>query len=133
MADQADAPIPPKPKEIEVLSDASLVLLARYLGQGNSLDIIVFAMLLNIPTTSIINSILSINNEGFSRASDSQKISMSEKCILLWKELSKDGKTKDRIRTLERALREMEKGDVADTIMERHQQKQELTPDVFAQ
>ncbi|ESO95649.1 hypothetical protein LOTGIDRAFT_160196 [Lottia gigantea] len=133
MADQEDAPPPQKPKEVEVLSESSMTLLARFLGQENDIDIIMFAMLLNIPTAAIIRNIFDVNPNGFGQSSPSEKVSVSEKCVLMWKELTKEGKTRERIRELERALREMDKGDVADTVIERHQNKMELTPDVFAQ
>ncbi|XP_059175840.1 uncharacterized protein LOC131955661 [Physella acuta] len=118
-------------KEPEVLSHSSLAMLARGVGK-ESLKGVEFAMYLNIPTTTIIKCIADITdtpltNEG----SEQNKMDVTQKCLFLWKELTKCTKTNQRVKELERALREIGKADIADILQERHQNSQELTQEIF--
>ncbi|XP_046577477.1 uncharacterized protein LOC124285310 isoform X1 [Haliotis rubra] len=120
---------PPK-KDVEVLTDSSLVMLARNIGPEN-LNGVVLAMMLNIPTTTIVNCIYAITDDGISEENEKLRISVAEKCLLLWKELTADVKTRDRVKYMERALREMGKNDIADVFVDRHSNNQEITQDAF--
>ncbi|KAK7102606.1 uncharacterized protein [Littorina saxatilis] len=120
-----------KPKELETLSKTSLVQLAR--GLGKEPDSLTFPMLLNLPTTTIINLIYDNNENGLiGDESCTAQIAVIEKCILLWRQYTAEVKNKERIKTLEKALREMGKNELADAIMERSQNHQEISADMFA-
>jgi hypothetical protein len=62
----------------------------------------------------------------------SLQTSVVEKCLLLWREYSKELKNKDRIKMLDKALREMGKVELAEAVMGKYQDHQEITPDMFA-
>jgi len=131
MADE-ETPAPPKgPKESETLSKASLIALAR--GLGKEAGGLTFPMLLNLPTTTIINVIYANSDNGLlddeTAAAQTQVV---ETCVLMWRKYSADQKNKDRIKTLEKALREMGKNEIADAVMERFSNHQEITADIFA-
>lgn len=123
---------PATKKEPEVLTDKSLVLLAQGIGRQD-LKGLELAMYLNIPTTTIINCIYEITDSSLtSENSENDRVAVASKCILLWKELTNESKNRDRIKNLDKALREIGKPDLADTVMERHSNNQELTNDIFA-
>lgn len=89
-------------------------------------------MYLNIPTTTIIHSIgevteLNLTSEG----SETDKMAVAAKCILLWKKMTSESKLRDKIKTLDKAIRELGKPDLADTFMERHSNNIELTNEIF--
>ena len=122
------ATVPTGKKEPEILKDSSLILLARHIAQ-EKMDYLEFGMRLNLPTTTLVNI---VNNVSGSEIVDEKlKKAVAEKSILLWKELTKDVKTRERMKVLEQALRAMDKNDLADTLLERHSQNQELTTDCF--
>ncbi|XP_076469635.1 uncharacterized protein LOC143299967 [Babylonia areolata] len=120
-----------KSKESETLSKSSLVHLARGLGKDS--DGLTLPMLLNLPTTTIINVIYDSNDDGLLKdESGTVQAAVVEKCVLMWRQHTAEQKNKDRIKTLEKALREMGKNELADGILERYQNHQEITPDIFA-
>ena len=115
----------------ETLSLNSLVQLAH--GLAKDVDGLTFAMLLNLPTITIINIIYDVSDEGLINDEEGEKeVTVVEKCMMLWREQTADQKNKDRIRTLEKALREMGKNETADKILECYQNHQEITSDIFA-
>jgi len=122
----------PAKKEPEVLTDVSLLCLANGIGKQD-LKGIELGMYLNIPTTTIIKCIGEVTETSLTcEGSENERASVTAKCVLLWKEMSKDNKNRDRVKCLEKALREIGKGDIADTFAERHGNNQELSPDIFA-
>ncbi|XP_005094163.1 uncharacterized protein LOC101849360 [Aplysia californica] len=131
MADET-TPRPPTKKEPEVLTDSSLLLLANGVGRQD-LKGVELAMYLNIPTTTIVRCIGDVTESSLTaEGSENDRMAVAAKCVLLWKEMTKDNKTRERVKSLEKALREIGKGDVADTFMERHSNNQELSNDIFA-
>ncbi|KAL8618165.1 hypothetical protein ACOMHN_059172 [Nucella lapillus] len=120
-----------KNKDSETLSKSSLVHLARGLGKEN--DGLTLPMLLNLPTTTIVNVIYENSEDGLLHdESGSIQTAVVEKCVLMWRKMTAEQKNKDRIKTLEKAIREMGKNELADGILERYQNHQEITPDIFA-
>ncbi|BFZ08925.1 hypothetical protein BsWGS_11964 [Bradybaena similaris] len=122
---------PTMKKEPEVLTDASLTLLARGIGK-EQLKGLELAMYLNIPTAAIINIINGsatrfLTDEG----SEHDRMAVTSECLLLWKKMTKESKTRDRIRDLERALKEIGKAELAETFIEYHQNGQELSNNIF--
>lgn len=114
-----------------MLSHSSLVMLARGVGK-ESLKGVEFAMYLNIPTATIIKCIADITDTPLtSEGSEQNKVEVTQKCLLLWKELTKCTRTNQRVKELERALREIGKADIADILQERLQNSQELTQEIF--
>uniref|UniRef100_A0A0B6XYX5 Death domain-containing protein n=1 Tax=Arion vulgaris TaxID=1028688 RepID=A0A0B6XYX5_9EUPU len=118
-------------KESEVLTDTSLIILAKGIGK-ESLKGLELAMYLNIPTTRIITIINNsttnfLTNEG----SENDRIAVTSQCVLLWKKMTKDSKTKEKVHDMERALREIGKPELADLFIEHHQNNLELTNDIF--
>ncbi|XP_071083112.1 uncharacterized protein [Haliotis cracherodii] len=120
----------PLKKDVEVLTDSSLVMLARNVGQEN-LNGVVLAMMLNIPTTTIVNCICDIGGDSRCEENEKLRVSVAEKCLLFWKKMTAEVKTKDRVKYMERALREMGKNDIADVFVDRHSNNQEITQDAF--
>ena len=53
-------------------------------------------------------------------------MAVAAKCILMWKDMTKHNKTKDRVQSLESALRATGKGDIADTFMQCYNNNQDL-------
>jgi len=130
MAEEATTPAP-KSKESETLCKASLIQLAR--GLGKEAEGLTFPMLLNLPTTTIVNIICDSNEDGLRNdESNSLQASVVEKCILLWGQYTAEQKNKERIKTLEKAVRAMGKNELADAILERYQNHQEISADIFA-
>ncbi|PVD24248.1 hypothetical protein C0Q70_14719 [Pomacea canaliculata] len=120
----------PKSKEVETLSRASLVHLSR--GLGKEPDSLTFPMLLNMPCLRIINFIYDTDDAGLlNDESGDIRTTVVEKCLVKWRELTAGVKPKEQMKTLERALREMGKNELADTLMERFMNNQEITPEVF--
>ncbi|XP_041348610.1 uncharacterized protein LOC121368108 [Gigantopelta aegis] len=122
------ATVPTGKKEPEILQDSSLILLARHIAQ-DKMDYLEFGMRLNIPTTTLVNIVNSVSNKEI--VDEKLKKTVAEKSVLLWKERTKEVKTRERIKVIEHALRAMDKNDLADTFLERHSQNQELTADCF--
>ncbi|RUS89601.1 hypothetical protein EGW08_002619 [Elysia chlorotica] len=124
-------PRPGTKREPEVLTDASLTILAHGVG-GQDLKGLELAMYLNIPTTTIINCINEVTSVALTdEGTENERSSVALSCILLWKSMTKDTKTRERVKSLEKALREIGKPDVADLFMERHQNNMELSGDIF--
>ena len=91
-----------------------------------------FPMLLNMPTKTIINIIFDINSDGLlNNESGSLRSTVIERCLLVWRKRSAVQKPKDRIKILERALREMNKNEFADAMLERFSNREPITPDMF--
>ena len=55
-----------------------------------------------------------------------------EKCILKWREYTREAKNKDNIKSLEKALREMGKIELAEAIIDRFTNHQEISAEMFA-
>ena len=124
-------PTPPKSKESETLTKTSLVQLAR--GLGKEAGGLTFPMLLNLPTTTIINIIYNNHEDGLlNDESGNLQAAVVEKCLLLWRQQTAELKNKERMKTLEKALREMGKNEIADAVLERYQNHQEITAEIFA-
>jgi len=122
----------PAKKEPEVLTDVSLLCLAHGIGIQD-LKGIELGMYLNIPTTTIIKCIADVTDKSLTgEGTENERSSVTAKCVLLWKEMTKDNKNRDRVKCLEKALREMGKSEIADAFVERHGNNQELSPDIFA-
>ena len=51
--------------------------------------------------------------------------------LLYWKKMRDTAKDKDKVSDMERALREMDKQDMADVFLDRHQGQMEMTADCF--
>ncbi|XP_076436646.1 uncharacterized protein LOC143276123 [Babylonia areolata] len=119
-----------KSKESETLSKNSLGHLAR--GVGKESDGLTLPMLLNLPTTTIINIMYENSDDGLLRdKSGSMQSAVVEKCVLMWRRQTGKQKNKERIKKLVKALREMGKNELADSILERYQNHEEITPDIF--
>lgn len=119
-----------KKKEPEVLSTRSMVHLAR--GLGKDPGALTLLMLLNIPTTAIIKITYEIFKDGlYGDDFGLKQQKVVEKCLLDWREFTTNTKPKERIGSLEKALRNMGKNELADAFMERNTNNQELTPDIF--
>ncbi|GFO21732.1 hypothetical protein PoB_004823700 [Plakobranchus ocellatus] len=130
MADEA-TPRPTTRREPEVLSDASLTILANGVGRQD-LKGLELAMFLNIPTTTIVNCINEVTHKFLTtEGTENERASVALKCVLLWKNMTKDTKTRERVKSLEKALREIGKPDIADSFMERHQNNMELSGEMF--
>lgn len=114
------------------MTDPSLLILGHGIGIQD-LKGIELAMLLNIPTTTIVKCIGEVFPDGSLTAegSENARSSVTSKCVLMWKEMTKDNKNRDRVKVLEKALREIGKGDVADAFIERHSNNLELSNDIF--
>lgn len=112
-------PKPPKP-EPAVLSYTSLELLSREVG-----NIIIFCMYLNMPTTHLVKTTIDISEKG---KSDKD---LAHRLLLDWKKLRVGSKDKDKIHDLERALREIDKTEIADMLIDRYTNQMEITPDAF--
>lgn len=124
-------PAPTKSKESETLSRASLIHLAR--GLGKEAGGLTFPMLLNLPTTTIINIIYENHEDGLiNDESGNLQAAVVERCVLLWRQQTAEQKNKERMKTLEKALREMGKNEIADAVLERFGNHLEITADIFA-
>ncbi|CAL1531508.1 unnamed protein product [Lymnaea stagnalis] len=132
MTSSANNPALQQKKEPAVLNHASLVTLARGIGKED-LKGLEFIMYLNIPAKFIINCAAEITETPLTaEGSEYNKMAVTQSCLMYWKELTKDTKTKERLKSLERALREIGKGDIADQVLENHQANQELSSEIFA-
>jgi len=124
---------PPKTKESAVLKDASLAILAKEIGAEEQ-NGLAFAMLLNMPNTEIVNIANCASDFGLLGAGDNLKVETTRKCLVHWRNMRSGTKLKEKekVREIERALKEIGKPEMADIIMERHSNNSELTPDAFA-
>ncbi|KAK0062441.1 hypothetical protein Bpfe_008112 [Biomphalaria pfeifferi] len=114
-----------------VFTHTSLMTLAKGIGK-EALKGLELAMILNISATAIIRSAADITDTPLTaEGSEYNRIAVTQSCLLRWKELTQNVKTKDRLKSIERALREIGKGDIADQLVEHHQNNQELTQDLF--
>ncbi|CAG5116895.1 unnamed protein product [Candidula unifasciata] len=118
-------------KEPEVLTDASLTVLARGIGK-EQLKGLEIAMYLNIPTTAIVN-IINSTTTGFltDEGSEGDRIAVTSECLQLWKKMTRESKTRDRVRDLERALKDIGKSELAELFAEYHQSGQEINDNIF--
>lgn len=89
-------------------------------------------MYLNIPNTTIVNAANEAAYCGLIDATDTDKIETTQKLLLNWKRSRQGSKEKDKVRDLERALREMGKTEFADVINDKHANNVELTSEAFA-
>ncbi|XP_013412537.1 uncharacterized protein LOC106175202 [Lingula anatina] len=110
---------PPKP-EASVLTQLSLSNLARHVDDGMWLG-----MYLNIPTGTIVNFKNDYNRLGWTDAE------LAEHILLYWKSMRVAARDKDKVAELERAIRDIEKIEIADTLGDRFRNNQELTTDCF--
>ena len=120
-----------KVKESAVLTEGSLAVLARDVAIEKENGLIM-AMFLNIPNTDIVNAANGASDVGLRNAADNLKIEVTLKLLLQWKRYRCGVKEKDKVRDLERALREIGFPEKADVINERHSSQQELTADAFS-
>jgi len=123
---------PKKRKDPGVLKDTSLLILANGIGKLD-LKALELGMQLNIPTTTIVNFICEITGESTltEETLENDRIILAYRCILLWKEMSKDNKPRERVKMLERALKEIGRKDLGEILMERYKAGEELTKDIF--
>lgn len=120
-----------KAKEAAVLTDGSLAILAREVG-AEKVNGLVLCMYLNIPNTAIVNATIERSCNGLLDASDSVIIETTLNLLLSWKHLRAMSKDKDKVKDLERALKEMGKPEFADVINDKHANNVELTSDAFS-
>ncbi|KAL5013618.1 hypothetical protein ScPMuIL_007888 [Solemya velum] len=125
-----EAAPPPARKEAAVLSDASINALARELGP-EKLNCIVLPMLLNLPTTKIVRITVEDSEIGLKEADDTLKIETTRRCLLEWKAIRCNSKDKEKVKELERALREMGRPEVADVVVDKHSNNVEITSDAL--
>ncbi|CAH1784056.1 unnamed protein product [Owenia fusiformis] len=118
MADIEDKP--QKPKEAAVLTEGSLGYLAKEIP-----DPIILGMYLNIPNTRLVDYTID-------PSSQANVADMSRKVLMFWKQMRETAKEKDKVADLDRALRSSGKHDLAETLLNKHQDGMELTPDCFA-
>ena len=117
-------------KESAVLSDGSLDLLAREISGEPNLNYILLAMYLNTPTKAIEDAI-SCMSQG---APNTTKRDVTIRLLLEWKnKKSATVKEKEKVKQLEKALKEMGKTEWADMLMEKHTSNMELTAEALAQ
>ena len=119
-----------KPKEAAVLTDGSLAILAREISV-EKLNGLVMCMYLNIPNTTIVEAANDATPKGLIDASDVIKTEATQKLLLNWKRLKPNTKDKDKVKDLERALREMGKPEFADVINDKHANNLELCAEFF--
>lgn len=117
-------------KESAVMTDGSLAILAREIG-GEKLNGLLLAMYLNLPNTTIVNAANNASPCGLIDATDVIKIEATTALLLEWKSLRQSLKEKEKVKELERALREMGKTETADVINDKHANNIELTSDAF--
>lgn len=89
-------------------------------------------MYLNIPTTTIVNATNEASATGLLDVNDTLIIEATQRLLLTWKELRAGSKDKDKVKDLERALKEMGKSDFADVINDKHANNIELTSEAFS-
>merc|ERR1712226_1676384 len=85
----------------------------------------VMAMYINIPTTTLVHMSLAASCKGTAEEAFSTEL------LLHWKKMRETAKEKDKVADMERALREMDKQELADVFMDRHQGQMELSADCF--
>ncbi|XP_060586837.1 uncharacterized protein LOC132742430 isoform X2 [Ruditapes philippinarum] len=119
-----------KGKESMVLTDGSLAILAREIG-GAGVSGLVLCMYLNIPNTTIVNATNEASECGLLGVSDVLVIEATQRLLLQWKTLRAGSKDKDKVKDLERALKEMGKPEFADVINDKHANNLELTSEFF--
>ena len=100
-----------------MLSESSLECLGKQLGS----NAVVISMYLNIPTYKIISLQLSHSDQSELGAALMQQ----------WRLQRATAKDKDKVNELERALRDNEKAEIADVIVDKHKENQELTVDAI--
>jgi len=88
-------------------------------------------MYLNIPNTTIVEAANDATPKGLIDASDVIKTEATQKLLLNWKRLKPNTKDKDKVKDLERALREMGKPEFADVINDKHANNLELCAEFF--
>lgn len=119
-------------KESAVLTDGSLAILAREISLEKN-NCIVFPMYLNIPTTTIVMAANSMSDRGLICASDTIKAELTTKLLLGWKaNKAPTVKDKEKVKEIERGLKEMGLTDWAEMILEKYTSNTELTVDAFA-
>ncbi|XP_033746073.1 uncharacterized protein LOC117331460 isoform X1 [Pecten maximus] len=120
-----------KSKESAVLKDSSLAILAKEIGQDD-LNGLVLTMCLNVPNTDIVNIANSASECGLLNANESLRSETTRKCLLHWKSMRSGAKEREKVKELDRALKELGKAEIADIVSERHANNAELTPDAFS-
>jgi len=119
-------------KEPAVLRDSSLLILANGVGK-HDLKGVELAMQLNIPTTTIVKYIGDITGASAMTLEDCEndRIILAYRCVLLWKEMTHQMKSRERVKMMESALRRVGRQDIADIFMDKFTNKEELTKDIF--
>ena len=100
-------------KEAAVLSEASLACLGKQLGT----QAVLISMYLNVPTYTIVSLQLTYEDQAELGAALMQQ----------WRLQRALAKDKDKVNELERALRDNGKPEVADVVVDKHKDNQELT------
>ncbi|XP_060067551.1 uncharacterized protein LOC132547767 [Ylistrum balloti] len=120
-----------KSKESAVLKDSSLAILAKEIGQDD-LNGLVLTMYLNVPNTDIVNIANGASECGLLNANESLRTETTRKCLMHWKNMRAGAKEREKVKELDRALKELGKAEIADIVSERHSNNAELTPDAFS-
>ncbi|KAK3581911.1 hypothetical protein CHS0354_005518 [Potamilus streckersoni] len=120
-----------KNKESAVLTDGSLAVLAREVG-AEKLNGLILSMYLNIPNTTIVKFANEASDVGLISASDNMRAETTQRLLLHWKRLRVNSKDKEKVKDLERALKEIGRGDIAEVIIDKHANHAELTADAFS-
>ncbi|XP_021367555.1 uncharacterized protein LOC110459553 isoform X2 [Mizuhopecten yessoensis] len=120
-----------KTKESAVLKDSSLAILAKEIGQED-LNGLVLTMYLNVPNTDIVNIANGASECGLVDANESLRSETTRKCLIHWKNMRAGVKEREKVKELDRALKELGKAEIADVVSERHSNNADLTPDAFS-
>lgn len=120
-----------KTKESAVLKDTSLAVLAKEISQDD-LNGLVLTLYLNVPNTDIVNIANSASEYGLQNANETARAEVTRKCLLHWKNIRAGGKEREKVKELDRALKELGKAEIADIVTERHSNNAELTSDAFS-
>ena len=113
-----------------VLTDGSLAILAREIG-GIGVSGLVLCMYLNIPNTTIVNATNEASECGLLGVNEVLVIEATQRLLLEWKNLRAGSKDKDKVKDLERALKEMGKPEFAEVINDKHSNNVELASEFF--
>lgn len=112
------------------MSAASLDALSRELGP-DKLNSILLPMYLNMPTTKIVRITMQDSETGLADADDRLKVETARRCLLEWKAMRCNSKDKDKVKELERALRDIGRPELADVVVDKNSSNTDLTSDAL--